>query len=270
MRRARSSLGPLAALALVLGIPGAMADGGPAPPTHRISGFVEAGAGHSMVDASQPSWNDQYVRSSLQITRDGRVGLEVSHQDHFGSGGTFFGATYTHVFDPSWYGALSAGTSANGIFLPRLRVDASMSRKWLEEKRLVTTLGLSYIRSRDVYYDLALLAGVIYYFDAPWILEIGSRVNDSNPGHVSSARAFAAVTYGRDKRFFLTVRGETGHEAYQVVALNDVLSDFSSSEESLIWRQWIGGSMGFNLRIAHYANPSYARWGFEFGVFHEL
>ena len=237
------------------------------PPEHVVSGIVEAGAGYATLSAGQPSWNDQYVRGSIQMTPSGRLSVEVSRQDHFGSRGTFVGAGYARVFDASWYGALSAGASDGGIFLPRLRLDGSLSRKWLEQKQLVTTLGLSYYRSKEVYFDVALLAGVTYYFEAPWIVEVGVRLNDSNPGHVRSMRAFGALTYGRNKRHFITLRYEAGREAYQVLAGDDVLSDFSSAEESLIGRQWITGAIGLSLRATHYHNPSYARWGVELGVF---
>lgn len=253
--------------AALLAAAGGRADGGAPAPRHVASGTVEAGAGYAALTGAQPNWLDQYVRGSVQVTSSGRVTAEVSHQDHFGSRGTFLGAGYVQGFGPTWIGALSAGSSAGGVFLPRFRVDGSLSRKWLERQRLVTTLGFGYYRSKERYFDLGLLASATYYFEAPWIVEIGVRLNLSNPGEVASARAFGSLTFGRTRRHFVTLRIDAGREGYQVLSEKDVLNRFSSAEQSLIGRQWITDALGAILRATHYENPSYARWGVEIGGF---
>jgi YaiO family outer membrane protein len=243
----------------------------PAASEHRVSGLVEGGAAYAALTEGYPIWNDQFLKASLQLTPDDRLSAEVSRQSHFGDAGVFFGAGYTRHFDDRWYGSLNIGTSTRGFFLPRIRLDAFLYRKWLERKSLVTNIGFAYYRSRDVYFDRALLAGATYYFDGPWIVEVGGRLNDSSPGGVRSLRGFAALTYGYDQRHFFVLRYEGGREAYQVVGTSaaGALVGFSSQEASLTWRQWVLADFGLNLRASHYRGP-YRRTGLELGIFYEF
>ena len=48
------------------------------------------------------------------------------------------------------------------------------------------------------------------------------------------------------------------------------MSDFSSRETTLTWREWFSPKSGFNLTAAHYANPSYQRSGVTLGLFYEF
>lgn len=234
---------------------------------HTLNGFVEAGAGYHGLSGSNPSWNDEYVRSHLAVTPLDGVDLEVSHQAHFGDRGTFLGAGYTRTLDDRWYASGFAGGSDGGFFLPRLRLDGFLSRKWLDGGPLVTTVGLGYSRARDVHWDGSALVEATYYFRAPFIVNAGTRLNASNPGTVLATRGFAAVTYGAEKHHYLTLRFEGGGEGYQVVGPETVLSEFSSHEASAIWRQWLTRSVGFDLRATRYVNPTYTRSGVQLGAF---
>lgn len=234
------------------------------------TGFVEAGIGHADLTGNNANWNDQYLRGNVRLNPSTRLFGEVSHQDHFDENGTFVGMGVTHDFNDIWYGSLSVGGSDKGSFLPKERVDGSLSHKWLDKKNLVTSAGFTYYHSREGYIDRALLLEVAYYFDAPWIIQVGARLNRSNPGDVQSNRGYAAITYGRDKQYYLTLRHDEGKEAYQVVGSNALLSDFSSRETSLIWRQWLSSRYGFNLRANEYKNPSYRRTELQAGVFVEF
>ncbi len=237
---------------------------------HLVTGVVEVGASRAELSGGHASWNDQYLRSSVQVRAADRVGAEVSHQSHFGEDGTYFGLGYTRVLDDSWYAAASGGASDRGIFLPRLRLDGSASRKWLDRKRLVTTLGATYLRSRGPYYDLGLMLGATYYFEAPWIVEAAARVSHSNPGAARSTRGWLAVTHGRDKRHYVTLKAEAGNEAWQLVTAETALVDFPSFEATLVWRQWLAGRFGANLRATHYRSRNYDRTSVDLGVFSEF
>ena len=231
------------------------------------SGYIEGGIGHAHLSDGNSTWNDQYLRGHAQVNDTNGFDGEVSHQSHFGDRGTYVGLGYGHVFDDRWHGSINAGTSDGGFFLPRLRLDAFLYHKWLERKSLVTNIGLGYNRAKDDHFDRSLSFGAAWYFDAPWIAEGGVRLNQSNPGQVTANRVFAALTWGRDRHHYLTLRHETGREAYQLIGPVAVLSDFDSRETSVVWRQWIATNVGFNLRVAHYANPSYRRSGLEAGLF---
>jgi YaiO family outer membrane protein len=243
------------------------AAGATAARSRPVSGFVEAGAGYHGLSDGYRSWSDQHLRSFLSLTELDALDLEVSHQAHFGDRGTFFGAGYTRILDERWYARVAAGASAGGVFLPRARVDGSLSRKWLDGGALVTTVGAGYARSRDVHWDGSGVLEAAYWFRAPFVVSAGTRLNVSNPRSVVTARGFGAVAYGREKRHWLTLRLDAGEEGYQVVGEGAVLSRFSSTEAAAIWRQWITGSVGFDLQLTRYVNPSYTRSGAQLGVF---
>lgn len=237
------------------------------PTPFHTTGFVEAGMLHAGLSGNFEDWNDQYLRASWQIDPVSRINGEISRQDHFGDRGTFLGAGYTRIFNDVWYGSLSAGTSEGGFFLPRVRVDGSIHRKWLAKKNLVSNFVLGYYKAKEIYYDRSLLASATYYFDGPWIAEAGVRLNQSNPGDIRSERGFATVYYGRNKQHYLVLRHETGREGYQLLQANNDVRDFSSHETSLTWRQWITRNTGFNLLTNYYENPYYHRSGVQAGVF---
>jgi YaiO family outer membrane protein len=256
----------LATLALAFGGASA-AELGDAPGRRPVTGFVEAGAGYHGLSGANPSWSDQYLRSHLDLTAVDGVDLEASHQDHFDDQGTFLGAGYTRVLDDRWYASGFVGTGVGGFFLPRLRVDGFLNRKWLDGGPLVTTVGVGFARAQDVHRDGSLLLEATYWFRAPFVVNAGTRLNLSDPGGVLTARGFGAVTYGREKRHWITLRVDGGEEGYQLVGPETVLTRFSSVEASAIWRQWLTRSVGFDLRGSRYANPSYTRTGVQLGVF---
>ncbi len=240
------------------------------PLVGKMSGYAEAGLARADLSANLSSWSDAYVKGHAQLSpRDGVFG-EVSSQRHFGDRGTFVGAGWTHVFDEAVYGSLSLGTSEGGFFLPRLRVDGALFYKWLERRNLVTGATLGYYRAKDVHHDESLLLNAVYYFEGPWIVEGGVRVNWSHPGSVTASRAYAAVTYGRNKERYLVLRHESGREAYQLVAAATAVADFTSSETTITWREWLGKNTGLNLSAAWYDNPTYQRTGLAAGIFHDF
>lgn len=271
--RARIALPALAGwLALVPVMPAHAQAEADAPKTFapQMTGFIEGGLGRANLTGNNSNWNDQYLRGGVHLTGKDYVTGEVSHQNHFGDGGTFYGLGYTRDFDENWYGFLSAGTSSGGFFLPRVRVDGLLFRKLLEKKNLVASVGFTYYKAKEVYTDKTILLGLTYYFDAPWIVQLGGRLNRSDPGGIRSNRGNIAVTYGRDKEQYLTLKYDGGTEAYQLTGAQSLLSDFTSHEVSLTWRKWLTKRYGFNLRAVYYENPSYKRKQAEIGVFAEF
>ncbi len=239
-------------------------------PSEKRDGSLEVSALYSNLDNGLEDWHDQTVRGNVKISPIGRINGEISNQSHFGDRGLFMGAGYTHIWNDTWYSSFSAGTSAGGFFLPQRRFDVSMSRKGLKKKNLVLTLGLGDFHAKDSHSDRSLLVSGLYYFDVPFLIEAGARLNESNPGKVYANREFAVLTYAQNKKASLALRYERGGEAYQRIGDNTTISNLVSSETALIWRQWLSQNYGFNIMANHYDNSIYTRSGVELGLFHDF
>jgi len=260
-----TSRASFAVLSACLSLP-AVADPQPAVAFQK-TGYLELGYGHHYLSDGNSEWNDQYMRGSVQLTAKDRVFGEASHQDHFDDEGAYLGAGYSRIFNEDWYATVSAGASTGGVFLPRVRTDGFLYKKWLDKKNLVTGVGFTYSKSRLENYDRIFWLNLIYYFDAPWILEVGGNIAESNPGAVQSGRGYMALTYGIYKHHYLTVNYNHGTEGWQAIGGTNTISDFQSYEITATWRQWITDDFGFNLVGNHYHNPNYDRSGFIVGLF---
>ncbi len=233
----------------------------------RQSDFIEFGVSYDRLTDGQDDWNGQFVRANIGLTQRDRLDFELASQDHFDDRGTLLSAGITHIFNEDWYGRFALGTSSGGFFLPRWRADASISRKWLPRRNLVTTLGAGYYEAKDEHSDRNLSLSMLYYFEAPFILEFGARLTESDPGSVDSERYFGAINWGRVKDRFVTLKYESGEEGYQLLAPQAAVVDFDSDELTLVWREWVSNDYGFNVRLQHYSNPFYDRDGVEFSLF---
>ncbi len=277
----RLGLAVLSALVALLLAPGAFGQTGPvspepgpqptvAPAPETLSGYIEGGFNYHVLTGGQGNWFGQYLRGAVDVKQRDIWTYEIVNQEKFRDHGVFFSVGDTHVFDEDWYGNLSLGTSAGGFFWPRFRADAFINRKWLAERSLITTLGVGYYDAKDVHYDLSGYLGAAYYFPAPWIVEGGLRYNVSQPGSVTSLSPFLAVTYGRNKAHYLTLRYSFGREAYQLVGPSATIVDFHSQVVSFTWRQWLTRDWGFRVFAEHYNNPFYERNGLEVGIFRDF
>ena len=236
----------------------------------KADSFVQFDLGYADLTEGFANWNDQTLRLNLAVTSKDRLSAEISNQRHFDDQGTFYGMAYTRVFNDTWYGSIHAGSSDGGFFLPRSRIDAFINRKWLSNKNLVTTFGAGYYEAKDGHIDRNVLLSALYYFPGPWIVEVGGRINRSDPGDVLSRRGFAVLTYSQYKRMQIVLRHEDGNEAYQLIGESTALSDFPSSETSLTWRQLLAKSYGIHAVLSRYENPSYDRKAVQIGMFYEF
>ncbi len=235
-----------------------------------VSGQIQLGVMHANLSSGYSDWNDQNLRLNLQLPTGDQFNAEISPQQHFDDRGTFYGVGYSHGFNDDWYGSLQLGSSSGGFFLPSFRADAFINRKWLSERQLITTLGLGHYQAKDDYRDRSLLLGATYYLPMPLIAEVGMRFNSSAPGAVLSNRQFGVLSYGKPMDYYLTLRHESGDEAYQLIGPSAVISAFSSRETSVSWRQWLTRSFGWTLQLNHYNNPNYSRNGQQVGLFYEF
>ncbi|MDD5113250.1 MAG: YaiO family outer membrane beta-barrel protein [Methylobacter sp.] len=237
------------------------------PAPFQKSGYVQFDIGYAGLTNHFQNWFDQSLRGYAQVTPNDGINWEVTHQSHFAEQGVLGSLGYQRVFNDEWYGSISASTSSDGSFLPLYRTDANLYKKWLDRRNLVTGVGFTYSQSRLENYDRIVSLDVLYYFDAPWILELGGKIAESNPGSVASQRGFAAITYGQHKHYYLTAKYDYGTEGWQAIGATQTISSFVSHEASLNLRQWISHDFGFSLTTNYYSNPNYSRTGVIAGIF---
>jgi YaiO family outer membrane protein len=232
--------------------------------------YVELGGNHHSVDSGFGDWSGAYLKGVWRQNPSTAWNGELIRQRAFHDRGTYAAIGITHDLDARSYVTGSLGAGEGEFFFPSLRADASYSYKWLSRAQLVTTVGVGYVDAQDVHRDLSYLGSVAYYFDGPWVVEGGVRVNYSDPGSVSATRRFLALTYGREKERFIVLRTESGDEAYQLVGANQTLVNFSSNQQSVSWREWFAPRTGFQLQLERYDNPFYERRGLVAGIFQDF
>lgn len=241
---------------------------GPVTPGH-MPGFIEMGADYQGVTHNS-NWFGEYATGAIKTDDQNVWHAEADNQREFGQTGQYGAIGNTHTFNEDWYSDLTVGAGTNTIFLPRIRVDGFINRKLLDDKNLVATVGLGYYKEHGIHDDKSAFLGATYYFVQPWILEGGIRFNDSSPKSQFSTSQFIAITEGRDKEHFLTLRYGFGREAYEAISATSVAVNLPVQEISLTWRQWLGEDWGFNIRTEGYHNPNYNRIGVTTGIFKEF
>ena len=230
---------------------------------------LELSAGGQSLSAGFGNWRDVSLRGVYGLSTHLLQG-EVSRSRRFGQDGTFAGVSDTYTFNEDWFGSFSVGKGDGAFYLPRYRVDAALYKKWLADRNLVTSVGVGYYKAPDVYNDRSLSLGASYYFESPWIVEGGVRLNISNPGSVRTHQQYAAATYGRDKQDLISARYTWGDEGYLAIAANAQMVNFKSREASIAWRHWLNQETGLLLSANRYTNPSYNRSGINVGIFHDF
>jgi len=234
--------------------------------------YIEAGVNYHNVSNNQGDWFGQFVNAQIQTDPKNRWSTQLQHQKAFKDEGYFVGVGNTHTFDDTWFSGVGVGMgSANTSFLPRFRADADINRRWLEGGNLVTTLGGTFTKATETYTSYGILLGASYYFPSPWIVQGGIRLDLNRPGNVFATSGFAALSYGFQKRYYLSGRVGYGREAYQLLGNgNSITNAFNSRNAGFGWRQWLGEDWGFNLSSEYYANPFYHRTGGIMSVFKEF
>jgi YaiO family outer membrane protein len=211
------------------------------------------------------NWRDVTLKGAYGLDKHLLQG-ELSAHRRFGEDGVFLGLSDTYTFNEDWYGSLAVGAGDGAFYLPRYRVDGTIYRKLLPNRNLVASLGLGYYKAPGGNSDQSVSLGAAYYFEAPWIVEGGIRLNRSSPGSVGTQQQFVAVTYGRNKQDLVTARYGWGEEGYLAVAANRQLVNFESREASVSWRHWFNPRTGVLVGANRYSNPSYRRSGVTVGV----
>lgn len=230
---------------------------------------LQLDASHQNLTGGYSNWRDLTLKGAYGMGPSLFQG-ELSAQRRFDKDGVFIGVSDTYTFNEDLYASLALGAGDGAFFLPRYRVDATLYRKLLADRRLVSSVGLGYYSAPDGHIDRSLALDLVYYFDAPWIAEGGVRFNSSSPGSIRTHQQFVAVTYGHVKQDIVTARYGWGGEGYLALASNAQLVNFKSREATLNWKHWLNPRGGVILGVNTYTNPLYKRTGFSVGVFHDF
>ena len=230
---------------------------------------LELSTGFQNLTGGFGNWRDVSLRGTYGLPSHVLQG-ELSLNRRFNKDGAFVGLSDTYTINDDWYANLSLGFGDGAFYLPRYRVDATLYKKWLPQRNLVTSVGVGQYKAPDGHTDNSLALGVVYYFDAPWVAELGLRANSSNPGAIKTQQQFLALTYGRVKENLVTVRHAWGNEGYQTIATNAQLVNFASKETSISSRHWFAARTGLLLSANRYSNQFYVRNGLNIGIFHDF
>jgi YaiO family outer membrane protein len=231
----------------------------------RPSGWVQLDGFYHHVTNDYGNWKGLGAHAVVPSGRNVWYG-DVLAQEAFKDQGVWLSAGNRHSFGRDWFTFASVGAGTGDYYLPDLRLDAMVGKAWLKKRNLVTTAGLMYADSKSVYHDVALSGGLTAWFPGVTV-EGGGRINWSSPGSVAAGRGYAAITVGRDRQRFITLRGSGGYEGYQLTGATATEQKFQSGELSLSWREWVSGTLGTFVQFDWYDNPYYTRTGVTLGLF---
>ena len=230
---------------------------------------LELSTGFQNLSAGFGNWRDVTLRGTYGLPSH-VIQAELSLNHRFNKDGAFIGLSDTYTINDDWYANLAVGFGDGAFYLPRYRVDATLYKKWLPQRNLITSIGVDQYKAPDGHTDNTLSLGLVYYFDAPWVAELGLRANSSNPGAIKTQQQFLALTYGRVKENLVTVRHAWGKEGYQTIATDTQRVDFASKESSITLRSWFAPRTGLLLSANRYSSPFYIRSGLNVGIFHDF
>lgn len=230
-------------------------------------GMLEASGFAHRVTNEFGDWRGGRLRAVLPAGPRDVFYLEGVGQRAFGDDGIYGSVSHQHAFGDEWITFVSVGAGSGEFFFPEVRVDALLTRKLLASRRLLVSVGGTWVRSKDVYRDRTAVASVTGYLSPTAVLEVSGRFNWSTPGDLTSQRGAVALTLGRQGQRYLVLRAGGGGESYQLIGVGDVERSFTSTEASISWREWLGRSTGFVIGGEWYHNPFYTRTGIQVGLF---
>lgn len=233
-------------------------------------GYLEFGGGYSdMYPSPYVPWRDGYMRIVASGGRNTFSG-EGSRQDHYGDTGWYYSGGITRTISESIFADVHLGSSVGGFFLPKLRLDSSISGKFLANKQLVLTGNFGYDKSKQINHDYRFGPGFAYYTKWAIVGQGGVNFTRSFPGNLLDISEYLSFTQGHEKEHYLTGRVEFGREGYEIVGPATALQDFAYRQYSGTYRQWIGLNWGVNIIFNHENTPFYRRNGGTVGFFFDF
>ncbi len=228
---------------------------------------VEAGAFYHGVTGGFGDWRGAEARLVAAGARDVWY-FEGRAQRAFFDDGVYGSVANTHVWSDRIYSHVGFGGGTGDLVLPDLRLDASLSVKLGRARRVVATAGLTAVNAKAGYEDLAVFGGLTVYAGPALVVELGGRVNRSDPASVTSGRVQGALTAGHPGRRTLLLRGSLGNEGYQLTGAAATLRRVDSQEGEAVYRHWLTPGLGIAVSGTLYHNPFYWRRGAGIAVFH--
>jgi YaiO family outer membrane protein len=226
---------------------------------------IDVSTGYQHLTGGYSPWRQLTIHGVYESDRHVFQG-ELSHKREFDTTGNFLGLTDTYTINDDWFTSGSVGFGDGAFYLPRIRFDGFVYRKFLPKKNFVGSLGVGYYDAPDGHIDRSIAVGGAYYFEQPLVVEGGIRFNRSNPGGVNTHQQFVAASYSPDSQNALSARFAWGSEGYVPLAAKSSMVGFNSTDASVSWRHRFDKRWGFSISANRYRNPSYARSGVDVGV----
>lgn len=230
---------------------------------------LDVSTGYQQLTGGYSSWRQLTIHGIYEKDQHVFQG-ELSNKREFNTSGNFLGLTDTYTINDDWFTSGSLGIGDGAFYLPRVRFDGFLYRKWLPKKNFVSSLGVGYYNAPDGHIDRSLALGGAYYFDQPWVVEGGVRFNRSNPGGVNTHQQFIATSFTPDQQNSFSARFAWGSEGYVPLAVKTSIVGFNSKDASVSWRHRLDKHWGFSLSANRYQNPSYSRSGVDVGISHQF
>jgi YaiO family outer membrane protein len=237
--------------------------------SHNGLHSLQAYEDENRLSAGYARWREFGLRGIYQLG-DHQLSGEAINMNRFNEDGNYLGLGDTLVLSPDWYSSLNVGAGDGAAYLPKYRLDAFLHRKFLDERRLVGSVGLGRYRAPDGHQDDNASIGLTYHFSLPWVVQAQARRTRSNPGRIDTQQYFVAATWGQHQQTQVTGRYGWGREGYQ--SLGDALSiaQFASRHKTLTVQHWIGLDWGIKVTVDNYHNPYYDRNGLSLAVFKDF
>ena len=235
-----------------------------------IGGELEAGAIYYNLNDGFADTHGAYVRGRLDASAANQWRAEAVELSRFGEDGFYGALGNVHQFDADWFSSLTVGSSSGGFYWPEIRTDASLSRRWLAGRNLITTVGITYFDAKDIHSDTGFNFEAVWYSASRWVVQGGTTYNVSHPGAVGSVSGYVAVSHAENGKRIATARLGGGEQAYQPFADNRFNVGITFGQVRLSCKQWIGKHWGVNVAADSYLSSTYDQHGVEVGLFQEF
>jgi YaiO family outer membrane protein len=226
-----------------------------------VSGFhhrVSNGFGH---------WSGAAARLTLSGNRSAWY-VDAKGQRAFGDEGVYGAVTFVGDLTSRLFVSAGLGSGTGDFVFPDLRADAAVHLKLGSARGIVVFAGGTLVNAKLGFEDRATFGGLTWYASPRVVLEIGGRLNWSDPGGVRSERVNASATLGRTGGRLVVFRGNAGREGYQLAGPGQVLRRFDSHEAEALWQEPLARRWSLVLGGTWYHNPFYDRAGASIGLAH--
>jgi len=244
----------------------------PTPPPSDKTGIrlssIDFGGGYSY--DGYRNWDGPYLRGTIKQNADTSWTLGVARVASFSDSGALFLGGLTRYFGSKWWADFNLASSYGGFYLPAFSTDATFHKKWLARGKLVTSFGLGYDHFKDEHNTYRWPVSLGYELNPRWRVEGGVSFAYTKPNPSASREQFVSISYGRDRKYSVSVRGEFGHQSYEIIPPNVGISDFASHAVSVNWRQWLRRDFGFNVGAEYYSSVYYPSRSVNLGFFKDF